>query len=108
MDCGSTSHLTNTASTTLVEVAGFAARAANATETPHDWSFAPFVIQTLGILLAPVLFASSLYMILGRIADLANGVEKLLVKRKWLTKIFVLSDVLSFGIQVVGRFSIMS
>ena len=108
MNCRSTSHVTNTASITLVEVAGFAARAANATETPHYWSFAPFVIQTLGILLAPVLFASSLYMILGRIADLANGVEKLLVKRKWLTKIFVLSDVLSFGIQVVGRFSIMS
>ncbi|CAI6090630.1 unnamed protein product [Clonostachys chloroleuca] len=50
----------------IFEAAGYVSRCVNAAETP-DWSLVPFIIQTLLPLLAPALFAASIYMILGRI-----------------------------------------
>ena len=61
-------------------------------------------MQTLLILLAPVLFAASLYMELGRIILLVDGESASLVRRTWLTKIFVGGDVLSFLVQSAGQF----
>jgi hypothetical protein len=50
----------------LFELIGYAARGVNANQTP-DWSFAPFVMQTLLILLGPPLMAATIYMEFGRI-----------------------------------------
>ncbi|KAK7214683.1 hypothetical protein V2G26_002686 [Clonostachys chloroleuca] len=50
----------------IFEAAGYVSRCVNTAETP-DWSLVPFIIQTLLPLLAPALFAASIYMILGRI-----------------------------------------
>ena len=59
----------------------------------------PFVIQNTFILLAPALFAASVYMVLGRIIRQIRGEPYSLVPVKWLTKVFVLGDILSFVIQ---------
>ncbi|KAI4759835.1 hypothetical protein E4T52_14871 [Aureobasidium sp. EXF-3400] len=86
----------------IFEIIGYLGRAINATETRYEWSFGPFVIQTLFILLAPVLFAASMYMMLGRIALVSGSEHKLIIRRSWLTKIFVLGDILAFFVQAVG------
>ncbi|KAF2177067.1 RTA1-domain-containing protein [Zopfia rhizophila CBS 207.26] len=65
-------------------------------------SLGPYVMQTLLLLLGPALFAASIYMILGRIILLTDGERFSLIRRTWLTKIFVSGDVLSFFMQGAG------
>jgi hypothetical protein len=71
----------------------------------HDdiWALGPFIMQSLLILVAPALFAASIYIILGRIILLVDGERYALVRRKWLTKMFVAGDVLSFMLQGAGK-----
>ncbi|KAF9766606.1 hypothetical protein IL306_000957 [Fusarium sp. DS 682] len=59
-------------------------------------------MQSVLILIAPALFAASIYMILGRIILLTEGEHHSLIRRKWLTKIFVFGDVASFMLQSSG------
>lgn len=59
-------------------------------------------MQTLLLLVAPALFAATIYMELGRIILLVDGEAHSLIKKKWLTKIFVCGDVLSFMMQGAG------
>jgi hypothetical protein len=67
------------------------------------WSLNPFIVQSLFILVAPALLAASIYIILGRIILLVDGERYSLVRQKWLTKIFVAGDVLSFLLQGAGN-----
>ncbi|KAK5999282.1 hypothetical protein QM012_005607 [Aureobasidium pullulans] len=85
----------------LFEVIGFAARAQSAGQHP-DYTLMPYILQSLFLLLAPTLFAASIYMELGRILDLTEGESRSLIRRKLLTKIFVMGDVLSFLAQSAG------
>ncbi|CAM1511651.1 Fc.00g091640.m01.CDS01 [Cosmosporella sp. VM-42] len=80
----------------LFEFIGYAARAAAYNKTGE---LMPFVIQNTFILLAPALFAASVYMVLGRIIRKVKGEAYSLVPVKWLTKVFVLGDVVSFMVQ---------
>jgi hypothetical protein len=59
-------------------------------------------MQSLLILVAPALFAASIYIILGRIILLVDGERYSLVRLKWLTKMFVTGDVFSFMLQGAG------
>ncbi|KAL2670296.1 hypothetical protein Neosp_014763 [[Neocosmospora] mangrovei] len=59
-------------------------------------------MQNLVILIAPALMAASIYMILGRIILLTEGEHLALIKRRWLTKVFVTGDVLSLLLQGSG------
>lgn len=59
-------------------------------------------MQSLLILLAPALFAASIYMVLGRIILLTDGESSSIIRARWLTKIFVAGDVLSFLVQSGG------
>lgn len=63
-------------------------------------------MQTLSILLAPAFFAASIYMILGRLIVLVDGESHSPIRVKWLTKIFVGGDVLSFLAQSAGMYFI--
>jgi hypothetical protein len=83
----------------LFEVIGYSARIQSAA---HQQATTPFIIQTLCILLAPALMAATIYMILGRIILLTSGEAFALIRRTWMTKIFVLGDVLSFVAQGIG------
>lgn len=62
----------------------------------------PFIIQTLLILLAPILFAASVYMFLGRLIIAAGGQRFSFIRATWLTKIFVGGDILCFLVQAGG------
>lgn len=59
-------------------------------------------MQSLLLLIAPALFAASIYIVLGRIILLVNGEQYSLIRQKWLTKIFVTGDVISFLVQAGG------
>lgn len=59
-------------------------------------------MQSLLLLLAPALFAASIYIILGRIILVVDGEQFSPIKRRWLTKLFVAFDVLSFTTQCAG------
>ena len=54
------------------------------------------------LLVAPALFAASIYMELARIVELVDGDEHLFISRRWLTTIFVFGDVVSFLMQGSG------
>ncbi|KAM0269021.1 hypothetical protein ACHAPA_004630 [Fusarium lateritium] len=62
----------------------------------------PYMIQNTFILIAPALFAASIYMILGRIIRSLNADKYSLLKPTKLTRTFVLGDVLSFFVQGGG------
>jgi RTA1 like protein len=62
----------------------------------------PFIIQSLLILVAPALFAATIYMTLGRIIRATHGAKYSFIRLTWMTKIFVVGDVLSFFIQGAG------
>lgn len=59
-------------------------------------------MQTLFILLAPTLYAASIYMALGRIITSLKGEHLSYVPVRFMTKIFVMGDVLSFVLQGAG------
>ncbi|GME39175.1 Rta-like protein [Neofusicoccum parvum] len=83
------------------QVVGYAFRAVSATEYPNQ-PLPPYIVQYLGLLLAPSLYAASIYMVLGRIIRLTNAHAFTLVKAQWITKIFVAGDVVSFLMQMGG------
>lgn len=61
-------------------------------------------MQSALILIAPAFLAASIYMTLGRIIFMLDGEKCSLIRLKWLTKIFVAGDVLSFLMQASGKF----
>ncbi|KAM0805458.1 RTA1 like protein-domain-containing protein [Usnea florida] len=85
----------------LFEWIGYIGRAVSANQTPN-WTQGAYIVQVLFILIAPALFAATIYMELGRIIALCDGAHHSLIKLRWLTKIFVAGDVLSFLMQAGG------
>jgi hypothetical protein len=59
-------------------------------------------MQAILILIAPALYAASIYMILARLIRALNAESLSIVPVRWMTKIFVLGDVLSFFMQAAG------
>ena len=80
---------------------GYIGRAISSTQSPN-WTLTPYIMQSLLILLAPALFAASIYMVLGRIIRITDGEASSIIRSTWLTKIFVGGDVLSFLAQSSG------
>ncbi|CEN60563.1 Putative RTA1 like protein [Aspergillus calidoustus] len=83
------------------EWVGYIGRILSSHESPN-WSMGPYIQQTLLLLLAPALFAASIYMMLGRIVVLLDAEHLCIFKKKWLTKFFVAGDILSFTVQAAG------
>ncbi|RHZ65496.1 RTA1 domain-containing protein [Aspergillus thermomutatus] len=81
------------------QVTGYGCRAAS-----HffETSTTLYAIQTLLVLLAPTLYAASIYMILGRTIQFLHAERLSPVPAKWMTKIFVAGDILSFILQGAG------
>ncbi|KAL8900835.1 MAG: hypothetical protein Q9207_005498 [Kuettlingeria erythrocarpa] len=61
-----------------------------------------YILQTLLILVAPALFAASIYMTLGRIMRATRAEHHSPIRVNWLTKLFVLGDIISFCTQGGG------
>lgn len=88
-------------SATTVEIIGYAARAVSHQQAPNP-TIAPYVISTLLVLIAPALLAASIYMFLGRVIVGVDAEAHSLIRTRWLTKVFVTSDVVTFLIQLAG------
>ncbi|CAI6064525.1 unnamed protein product [Clonostachys chloroleuca] len=85
----------------LFEVIGYAGRCVSSKESPN-WTLGPYIIQAILLLVAPALFAATIYMELGRIMILVRGEDRAVIRRTWLTKAFVGGDILSFFLQGGG------
>ncbi|KAF1844312.1 RTA1 like protein [Cucurbitaria berberidis CBS 394.84] len=83
----------------LFEAVGYAGRAAAHNDTENK---NPYIVQSTLILLAPILFAASIYMILGRLIQRTESAAFSIVRTTWTTKIFVGGDILCFCIQGGG------
>lgn len=59
-------------------------------------------MQSLFILLAPILFAASVYMFLGRTIRISNREQLAILPVRWITRIFVGGDVTCFIVQAAG------
>ncbi|RDW61103.1 hypothetical protein BP6252_12486 [Coleophoma cylindrospora] len=78
------------------EFIGYIGRASAAHRTDK---LMPYIIQSFFTLVAPALFAASIYMTLGRIMRSVRGEHHSIIKITRLTKVFVLGDVMSFMVQ---------
>ncbi|KAF7907882.1 hypothetical protein BELL_1538g00020 [Botrytis elliptica] len=61
-----------------------------------------YSITTILILLAPALFAASIYMVLGRLVVALDAEDMSPIRKKWMTKVFVTGDVIAFLSQAAG------
>lgn len=86
----------------ILEIVGYIGRVIAATEAPGPYETGPYIVQTITLLVAPALFAASIYMQLGRIVLMLKADDKLFIRRTWVTKIFVAGDVASFLLQAAG------
>ncbi|KAJ5088900.1 hypothetical protein N7456_012516 [Penicillium angulare] len=66
----------------------------------------PYIIQYVLVLLAPILFTASVYMFLGRLIRVSGQAQLSLIRINWITKIFVVGDILCFLIQAFGGVSL--
>lgn len=78
---------------------GFAGRAAAHNNTGD---IIPYSIQSVFILLGPILFAATVYMTLGRLIRRVHAEQHSPIRVNWLTRVFVSGDVLSFLLQGTG------
>lgn len=62
----------------------------------------PFIMQSVLLLVAPALFAASIYMTLGRVIRSVNGDQRSIIRPTKLTRFFVLLDIVSFFAQATG------
>lgn len=83
-----------------VEFIGYAARAGASNNTGK---LMPYIIQSIFVLVAPTLFAATVYMVLARIIRAVVDGEKLSpIRMELITRIFVTCDVVTFFIQGGG------
>lgn len=52
--------------------------------------------------------AASIYMVLGRMVRLLDAHKYALIRTTWMTKVFVMGDVLSFIAQGAGSYSVQN
>lgn len=83
----------------LMEAIGYVARAMSHNDRN---ALLPYILQSLLLLIAPALYAASIYMILGRLIRAIEADHHSMIRTTWLTKIFVAGDVLSFLMQSTG------
>ncbi|KAL6704273.1 hypothetical protein ACN47E_008337 [Coniothyrium glycines] len=83
----------------LCEVAGFGARIGSHVD---NQAWGPFIVQGVFLLVGPLFFAATIYMMLGRTIRLAGGEDVSLIPARWYTRIFVSADVTTLIIQGLG------
>ncbi|KAK6454488.1 RTA1 like protein-domain-containing protein [Scheffersomyces xylosifermentans] len=83
----------------IMEIVGYIGRLISANDIT---SLGPFIIQSVALLVAPTLFAATIYMSLGELVRTLQAPEKSIVSLKYLTKLFVAGDVVSFLLQGSG------
>lgn len=83
----------------VTEIAGYIGRSVSA----HNKELmGPYVEQSILLLIAPTLFAASIYMIFGRMAYLLYEEEIMIMPARFSTTIFVAGDICSLFLQGAG------
>jgi hypothetical protein len=82
------------------EVGGFGARIASHL---NNEAWAQYITQGVLLLVGPLFFAATIYMMLGRTIRLAGGEDVSLIPARWYTRIFVTADVTTLIIQGLGK-----
>lgn len=85
----------------VCEVIGYIGRIMSSNEAPN-YEMGAYIIQTIFILVAAALLAASIYMVLGRLIRLIDGEHHSIIPVKWMSKIFVTTDIISIILQVAG------
>lgn len=62
----------------------------------------PYVLQVLLLLVAPTLYAATIYMLFGRLTYLLFAEETLILPAKFNTSFFVIGDIISLVMQTAG------
>ncbi|CAP94963.1 Pc21g00660 [Penicillium rubens Wisconsin 54-1255] len=83
----------------IMMTAGYISRAISA-KSPE--SLAPYISQSLLILLPPSLYAATIYMLYGRIVHCTKRADLSIISPTKVTKIFVVGDVIAFLLQCSG------
>lgn len=83
----------------IFEAVGYVARAISAS---NKQALIPFVIQSVLLLVAPALYAGSIYMLFGRLLRAMECQKLMLVSSRFGSAIFVTGDVFSFLLQSSG------
>ncbi|KAJ5098130.1 hypothetical protein N7532_005131 [Penicillium argentinense] len=87
----------------LFEIVGLAARAYGHS---HLNQLGPFIVQYVLVLLAPILYTAAVYMFLGRLIRVSGHPKLSFIRINWITKIFVVGDILCFLVQAFGGVSL--
>ena len=90
---------TNTTLFPSVEEIGYIARAVSFNSTG---SLLPYLLQAIFLLLPPVFFAASLYMVYSRLVRAVQGERFSLLSPRWTTAVFVVGDFVCLSIQSDG------
>ncbi|PWY92331.1 RTA1 like protein [Aspergillus heteromorphus CBS 117.55] len=85
----------------ILETIGYIGRLLSAEQSPN-FTTGPYAMQSALLLIAPAFLAASIYMTLGRIIRMLHADKQSVIGLRWLTKIFVTGDVLSFLMQASG------
>ncbi|KAL3478486.1 RTA1 like protein-domain-containing protein [Aspergillus californicus] len=85
----------------VMETIGYVGRLLSSIESP-DFTKGPYIMQSALILIAPAFLAASIYMVLGRIIAMLDAEKCSFIPLRFLTKVFVTGDVLSFLMQASG------
>lgn len=81
------------------EVVGYGMRYISARDTDE---MAPFILQSVLLLVAPAFYAATIYMIFGQLLCYLECTNLSIVPARWSTTIFVTGDVVSFFVQAAG------
>lgn len=83
----------------IMEIIGFAVRVISIEERS---SLAVYAIQSFFILVAPVVFAASIYVTLSKLLRVTRTQDCSFLRPKWITRIFVSGDIISLLLQGAG------
>lgn len=86
-------------SKTAVQILGYICRGLARDKTDE---LGLYIMQSVLILVAPALFAASVYMTLGRLMRSIHGERHSIIPVRWLTRAFVAGDIFSFLVQSSG------
>jgi hypothetical protein len=81
------------------EIGGYGARIGS---HYNNESWGSFIVQGTLLLVGPLFFAATIYMMLGRTIRIAGGEEVSIIKPMWCTRIFVGADISTLIIQGLG------
>lgn len=83
----------------LMEVVGYIGRALSSS---NPEATTPYIMQSVLLLVAPALYAATIYMIFGRLLHVMRCQSLMIISARYGTTFFVFGDVLSFFMQAGG------